>query len=404
MKFMQFAALAVIMAANGGCNENIDHYTEKDDRQIQLKLNENSGSIGGDNSMVGSNLEYKILFYKTDIKPGGTNNDKINYEEFYFVDEVDGWKTQEEFSNYQFTIKNENLENYVYKMIVIATNKDKHEIDYEIKDEDGDGKSLLTELLIKRKYEQVEGKNRLVALTKDNYISNQQITEDIINSGVMNLKLKRLVGQLIFDVGRYDEYGPVKLDEDFGSTLDRVYNIRFNIRNFTEAFNYFRKGEYDVPDGRNIDEYENNTDTEVCQYDMKRFWADPENMDFRMDRNKMPQTLTGEAGVIVDYGYPKEVKPEIADGTTRIYGPFLFASNSGKLNMDIDFEYYDTEFTNPVVEKKLVLSVPKTGGKITVVPNYYTYTKIKIKENRIIDVPVDFGDLDIDNEWLDYDK
>ena len=99
-----------------------------------------------------------------------------------------------------FSIKNENLEDYIYQLVVIATTKIKHEIDFELGFEH-DGKSLLSELKVKRMYESVNGEQVLIPLSKDNYICSRQITQADINSGEVELKLQRMVGQLIFDIG-----------------------------------------------------------------------------------------------------------------------------------------------------------------------------------------------------------
>ena len=45
------------------------------------------------------------------------------------------------------------------------------------------------------------------------------------------------------------------------------------------------------------------------------------------------------------------------------------------------------------------LSLPRSGQKLTVVTNNYTVTTVKIKENRIIDVPRDFSNVTIDPSW-----
>lgn len=98
--------------------------------------------------------------------------------------------------DFQFSIKNENLEDYIYQLVVIATTKIKHEIDFELGFEH-DGKSLLSELKVKRMYESVNGEQVLIPLSKDNYICSRQITQADINSGEVELKLQRMVGQLI---------------------------------------------------------------------------------------------------------------------------------------------------------------------------------------------------------------
>ena len=45
------------------------------------------------------------------------------------------------------------------------------------------------------------------------------------------------------------------------------------------------------------------------------------------------------------------------------------------------------------------LNLARNGQKLTVVTNNYTVTTVKIKENRIIDVPRDFSDVTIDPSW-----
>lgn len=401
MKFVRIVCIALFTAVLGSCNNELIEVPVKQGNQLYFRLSKSSDSMGDDNALEeenGGHLAYKILFYKAD-KANGTssisNDDPVNYENFYLVKEVEGWKSYEGFVDFQFSIKNENLEDYIYQLVVIATTSTKHEIDFELGPEH-EGKSLLSELKVKRVYESVNGEQGLIPLSKDNYICSRQITQADINSGEVELKLQRMVGQLIFDIGRYDENSsPVALDSEYGSTLDRVYNVTFSIRNFTESFAWFGKGESVASSTRKISEETENTATvETCSYSLSKYFSD--NSDYKMDWNKMPTSLNGEYGIIVDSHL--QAFPTINEGATRIYGPYEFSSSSGNLQMEMNFEYYDADIS-PLIEKSLILHLPQEGSKMTVVPNYYTYSKIKIKENRIIDVPVDFGDLEFDNKW-----
>lgn len=400
MKFVRIVCIALFTAVLGSCGNELVEAPVKQGNQLSFRLSKSSDSMGDDNALDegnGGHLAYKILFYKAD-KADGTpsisNDDPINYENFYLVKEVEGWKSYEGFVDFQFSIKNENLEDYIYQLVVIATTKIKHEIDFELGSEH-DGKSLLSELKVKRMYESVNGEQVLIPLSKDNYICSRQITQADINSGEVELKLQRMVGQLIFDIGKYGENGPVALDAEYGSTLDRVYNITFSIHNFTESFAWFGKGESVASSTKKIsEETENTAIVEKCSYSLSKYFSD--NTGYKMDWNKMPTSLNGEYGIIVDSHL--SASPTINDGATRIYGPYEFSSSSGNLQMEMNFEYYDTDIS-PLIEKSLILRLPKANSKITVVPNFYTYSKIKIRENRIIDVPVDFGDLKFDNEW-----
>lgn len=401
MKFVRIVYIALFAAVLGSCSNELIEVPVEQDNQLSFRLSRSSDSMGGDNTVDeenGTHLAYKILFYKADKVDGvsaTSNDDPVNYENFYLVKEMEGWKSYGDFVDFQFSIKNENLEDYIYQLVVIATTKTKHEIDFELGPEH-EGKSLLSELKVKRVYESVNGKQVLIPLSKDNYICSRQITQADINSGEVELKLQRMVGQLIFDIGRYGENGPVALDAGYGSTLDRVYNVTLSIHNFTESFVWFGKGESVASSTKKISEETGNTAiVEECSYSLSKYFSD--KGDYKMDWNKMPTSVGGEYGIIVD-SHLTTLSPTINDGTTRIYGPYEFSSSSGNFQMEMNFEYYDTDISH-LIEKSLILHLPKEGSKMTVVPNYYTYSKIKIKENRIIDVPVDFGDLEFDNEW-----
>lgn len=398
MKFAHLFYLSFFATAITGCSNELNEEFSNTDNQTSFKLAKSSGSIGDGNPIDTDNdLEFKILFYKADKSSTLSNDSPINFENFYFIYEVDGWKTVNDFNDYEFTITNDNLSKFVYKMVVIATAKSKHEIDFVKEDSDSDGKSLLTDLKINR----INEEGTLVPLGKDNYICSKQITSEIINSGVVDLSLERIVGQLIFDVGRYNTgNNAISLDAGYGSTLDRVFNLNFNITNYTESIYWFSEGESDASQKKTVREIETeNENPESSSYNISNYFIDN---SYIMDSEKLATEPNGNVGILVN-NHQIELFPEINDGTTRIYGPYQFANSSGNLKVDIIFDYYDTVIPNNP-EKALTLSLPKEGQKITTAPNYYTYSKIKITENRIIDVPVDFGNLDFDHEWKEYNN
>lgn len=397
MKFAQLFYLSFFATAITGCSNELNEEFSNTDNQTSFKLAKSSGSIGDGNPIDTDNdLEFKILFYKADKSSTLSNDSPINFENFYFIYEVDGWKTVNDFNDYEFTITNDNLSKFVYKMVVIATAKSKHEIDFVKEDPDGDGKSLLTDLKINR----INEEGTLVPLGKDNYICSKQITSEIINSGVVDLSLERIVGQLIFDVGRYDTNSiAIPLETGYGSTLDRVFNLNFNITNYTESIYWFSEGESDASQEKTVREIETEK-TESGSYNISNYFIDN---SYIMDSEKLATEPNGNVGILVNNGCQMQLSPKINIGTTRIYGPYQFANSSGNLKVNIIFDYYDTVIPdNP--QKALQLSLPKEGQKITAAPNYYTYSKIKITENRIIDVPVDFGNLDFDHEWKEYNN
>lgn len=397
MKFAHLFYLSFFATAITGCSNELNEEFSNTDNQTSFKLAKSSGSIGDGNPIDTDNdLEFKILFYKADKSSTLSNDSPINFENFYFIYEVDGWKTVNDFNDYEFTITNDNLSKFVYKMVVIATAKSKHEIDFVKEDSDSDGKSLLTDLKINR----INEEGTLVPLGKDNYICSKQITSEIINSGVVDLSLERIVGQLIFDVGRYNTgNNAISLDAGYGSTLDRVFNLNFNITNYTESIYWFSEGESDASQKKTVREIETeNENPESSSYNISNYFIDN---SYIMDSKKLATEPNGNVGILVNYGCQMQLSPIINTGTTRIYGPYQFANSSENLKVDIIFDYYDTVIPNNP-EKALTLSLPKEGQKITTAPNYYTYSKIKITENRIIDVPVNFGNLQFEHEWDNY--
>lgn len=172
MKFAHLFYLSFFATAITGCSNELNEEFSNTDNQTSFKLAKSSGSIGDGNSIETYNdLEFKILFYKADKSSTLSNDSPINFENFYFIYEVDGWKTVNDFNDYEFTITNDNLSKFVYKMVVIATAKSKHEIDFVKEDPDSDGKSWLTDLKINR----INEEGALVPLGKDNYICSKQI-------------------------------------------------------------------------------------------------------------------------------------------------------------------------------------------------------------------------------------
>ena len=85
-------------------------------------------------------------------------------------------------------------------------------------------------------------------------------------------------------------------------------------------------------------------------------------------------------------------------------GPCLLATDptpeNSDLQVDLTFHYADTYLPDgSQTTGTISLSLPRNGQKLTVVTNNYTVTTVKIKENRIIDVPRDFSDVTIDPSW-----
>lgn len=343
----------------------------------------------------GSDLQYKIIFYKAD-NANISASKEVKYNDLCYVAE-EAWMSFDEFKKYQFSISNYNLNEYVYQIVVLAKANDRDEYVYDTTDKNEDGICSMDELRILRNY---TPDGTVIPLTMSNYIGHQLLTDEIVKNGIVEIRFEPLVGQLIFDVGRYAADGKTNIPLDWGinSTLDRVCRIKFSIKNSTHSFCPYATKE-SVQSSPIID----SSFIEVADYDFSGYL----NGLFQLDSEKLQNAPVDSAGVL-SANKSQDVVPLIPVGTTRIYGPYQFATetaevqmaNGAKYSMEIMFYYHDTFINNSPIDS-VSLDMPRKDVYMSIVPNSYTYSKIKIRENRIIDVSKDFGSITIDNSWYD---
>lgn len=109
MKFVRIVCIALFTAVLGSCSSELVEAPVKQGNQLSFRLSKSSDSMGDDDALDegnGGQLAYKILFYKAD-KADGTpsisNDNSVNYENFYLVKEVEGWKSYDSFVDFQFS-------------------------------------------------------------------------------------------------------------------------------------------------------------------------------------------------------------------------------------------------------------------------------------------------------------
>ena len=365
------ALLLALLAS--GCSENTSDPVsgpEESRSEIRPLL---EGSLEGSASPADT-LKYKLYYFRSDQK--AENPEQTPSEAYHYRASTPEWLTYRQFCDYVVNLSNEWVEQYDYRLIAIATPARQPEIEFRYAENETD--STLTNLYVRRTFRQ--GTDIPWPLSQQNYIGVGNLTREAIESGIIPIEFRRAVGQLVFDFSRCDESGsPVRLDPDYHSTLDRVRRIDVTVTNGTRAL------KWDMSDCRTM------TSPETCQYETDSFLDDGLKIDWEQ---ALPNTngLTGW------------ISPGKEDGVTRFYGPCLLATDptpeNSDLQVDLTFHYADTYLPDgSQTTGTISLSLPRNGQKLTVVTNNYTVTTVKIKENRIIDVPRDFSDVTIDPSW-----
>lgn len=309
---------------------------------------------------IAATLQYKLYYFRKEGKVENPENETSEKYEFEKTDE--NWMDYDKFCQYLVDIEYKNLDKYDYRLIAIATPKNQPEIEFFFHEKEN---KILKNLSVRRTYKTKGGVPW--PLSKHNYIGVGNITKDAVNNGIIPIEFQRAVGQLVFDIYKFKNGTKQDLDDGYNSTLDRVHNIRAKITNYTHALSW------------DLKKYETNPGTETCDYDLSNCLTS----DYKIDWVKTASSPIEEL----------EVK-----GATRIYGPYLLATNQDMNPMEVEltFEYADTYIPNgEAVTNTLVLNLPKGDNKLPVKTDYFTRTTIMIPQNRIIDVQKDFDGITI---------
>lgn len=334
------------------------------------------GSMDNNKEEILKNLQYKLYYFRSEDK--AENPEETTSEEYSYRASTPEWLSYDEFCNYIVNIGNEYVEQYDYRLIAIATPAPVPEIEFSFAENESD--RLLTNLYLRRTFNSKT--NKPYPLSLHNYIGVGNLTADAIKSGIIPIEFRHAIGQLVFDFSRVDNSGsPLELDEGYSSTLDRVQKIDVQIENYTRSL------KWDMSECNIITGEDSN---ETCSYVTSGFL----DGDLKVDWSKATENSEGKTGWI---------SPGTDVGSTRFYGPCLLASdpnNPSELKVKLTFHYVDTYLPDGENQQSTIsLSLPREGKELTIKTGNYTVTTVKILENRIIDVPKDFGDITIDTGW-----
>lgn len=314
---------------------------------------------------IAKTLKYKIYYFRTQAKV--TNPETEPSSQYYYIEDFEtDWMDYSKFSKYIINITHDSLDTYDYRLVTIATPASQAEIEFFFP-ENLENKTL-NNLSVRRTY---NANQEPYPLSLHNYIGTGTITSSAIEMGKLPINFKRVVGQLVFDICRYDEHGnPLDVDMDFNSTLDRVCNITAEISNYTHSLSWDLL-QSNVVNG-----------TEVCSYNLSDVLMED---SYKIDWEKAETSL-----IISSLSFR---------GATRFWGPYLLATplENNTMKVKLTFKYHDTyvpggEQTTNSIELKL----PSSGKTLPVQSNTFTRTTIKILQNRIIDVKEDLGGITID--------
>lgn len=373
-----FFLLIILMVGCDKENMTIASSAEESRAKILPLLEENTDK----NIEELKSLKYKLYFFRSNEK--SDNPEDTKSEKYYYRKSTEDWLSYDDFQKYVVNISTEWVEQYDYRLVAIATKGENPEIDFSFAEHESD--SLLRNLYVRRVFKE---DGTPVPLSQHNYVGVGDLTQEAVKNGIIPIKFTHAVGQLVFDFNRCDEKGNlISLDEGYNSTLDRVKNITVKIKNYTRSIRW------DGGDYRIIGEEE----LETCTYDTSEFLLLEGKEEDRWKVN-FEKTTDNESGAS---GWICAGKKE---GSSRFYGPFLLAtpttlSQPSLLQVTLTFDYADTFLPDGDDATSFVsLSLPRTGKELEVKSDCYTITTVKIKENRIIDVPKKFGDVYIKPEW-----
>lgn len=253
-----------------------------------------------------------------------------------------------ELGNYKIIMNRDDMEGYHYKVVVTSTPADVQEITTNLVSEKNSGVPLSQMEFVRMKD---EGTGNYIPLSKDNYMAVAYITEETMENRALEFEMRRLTGQLVFDMGRFSEKTGkvVPLDEGYDSVLDGVHKVKVEIIDHNEVLEY--------------------------------------NLDGTTDDSRLPGSVQKDPW---NYG---------VNSMVRLYGPFMFPDNSVQLRITYYYNQDVIPDDDVIMEESVVLNMPSAGKNIKVVADSYSVSTIKILENRIIDVMKVWGDVELDTEW-----
>lgn len=345
-------------------------------------MDSNGGILNQGNT---KELDFRVLIYKVE-KSLNVPSDQF---ESYQLDSYTEWMEYDLIKNeYTVNFSKENLEKYNYKLIVLGSSK-LHELDFN-------------ELYVGKTLDLLSVASTGVPLTKRNYFGYLDVNkEDVLaNNGVLILPFNRVVGELLFDFGRYsDASTPIALDDGFNSTLDRVFRIDVGVLNYTRSITTVGEVETAAPQ-----------DTLWFSYDLSDYLLD-EDQDFKVDLSKAVEPnsegLAGRLQVRPANGTESQdlTVSLMPDGTTRFFGPYLMRTEvlNSPLKVFLRLYYYDTYMAqypdDPLPVGMLQLDMPQPGKQMNVVGNSFTLSTIKLMQNRVIDEFYNLGDVEVNPDW-----
>lgn len=354
-------------------NRNLESAT------LRFSMNTSDGSLSSPTEHVLEKLVYNILIFQSPAPDSSTtesDGSDFNFWKKAATPPGSDGLSLEEVKSYSLSIP-VGESNRSYLLLIHATPKP-----LETTLSNYEGKTFRdTEISMMK-----EGSGAYTPLSKDNYYATQLLTSNEIADGVTSVKflLKRTVGQVVFDVFKCSDDGPVDINPPHSSTLDRVCQIGMEVSGV-------------LPSICVANETKNSVRINLI-------------MDNRieLDNDYFPDfgTNTGIIEPLTEDNLPDESNKD-KRGATRICGPYLLAASissniqpeeEGDLGIKLHFSYYDTTALpgGGFNEKRMTLDLSQK--KQQVAKDCYTITNIRIVNDRIIDIGVS-GDIDLDYEW-----
>ena len=209
-----FLTLGILLLGFSAC-EPLNETPETPAFSLNLTSPDGEPSTDNDNAVL-QKLVYHLFIFRSNTANPSPDNDGSNYTFWRHTGDL----TLKQIREYTLSIPSESTDRS-YLLLVHATPKEKPES--EIISKEGMTFSESEISMIK------ENDNNYVPLSKDNYYAIQQLTPEDIAQGKTSIefKLKRAVGELVFDVMKCDEksHNPIDIDTECSSTLDRVFRI-----------------------------------------------------------------------------------------------------------------------------------------------------------------------------------
>lgn len=351
-------------------NRNLESAT------LRFSMNTSDGSLSSPTEHILEKLVYNILIFQSP-ENSATESDGSDFKFWKKAATPSGSDglSLEEVKSYSLSIP-VGESNRSYLLLIHATPKP-----LETTLSNYEGKTFRdTEISMMK-----EGSGAYTPLSKDNYYATQLLTSNEIADGVTSVKflLKRTVGQVVFDVFKCSDDGPVDINPPHSSTLDRVCQIGMEVSGV-------------LPSICVANETKNSDRINLIM-----------NNRIELDNDYFPvfETNIGIIEPLTKNNLPD--KNKIRRGATRICGPYLLAASissniqpeeEGDLGIKLHFSYYDTTALpgGGFNEKRMTLDLSQK--KQQVAKDCYTITNIRIVNDRIIDIGVS-GDIDLDYEW-----